>query len=201
MARKVKVGTGITQYERTDYDVTGKTPGDIEKAISGFLAFNDTLERNGGFFGAETEQARKTCEGIRANYQGEFDGTGFPNDTPEGFARSILRQLDYAARCIADGNADQAARFAFSAGRQWERALMKWRWEDDALRGVKTAKAASAGGAARAGRLGHDTEARLDAMAEYIAAGHSIARAAELAARRGLGTGEANKKLWGRHKK
>lgn len=201
MVQKVKVGTGITQYERTDYDVTGKTPGDTDRVIEGFAAFNDTVKRNGGLFGAETGQARKSCEAIRDAYSSDWDFRGFPIDSPEGFARSILKQLDYAAQCIAEGNTDQAARFAFSAGRQWERALMKWRWEVDALRGVKTVKAAGAGGAARAGQLKPDTEDRLATMAEYIAAGHSISRAADLTAKRGLGTQEGNKKLWGRHRK
>lgn len=201
MARKVKLGTGITQYERTLYDMTGKEPADIGRVKAEFINFNDALERNGGFFGLVTEHARATCKTILADHWENWRAAPFEEDTPEFFARDVLVMLDYIPSHIERGEMDLALRWAFIAGRTWERAVMKWRWEGDALRGVKTAKAASAGGAARAGRLRPDTENRLNAMAVYVAAGHSVARAADLTARQGLGRFEGNKKLWARHRK
>lgn len=70
------------------------------------------------------------------------------------------------------------------------------------LRGKKSVVSASAGGHARAEKSRSNTQAVLRAMERYIAAGKSVARAAELAQRNGHGTSaEANRKLWHRHRK
>ncbi|MEH6647551.1 hypothetical protein, partial [Sulfitobacter sp.] len=61
-------------------------------------------------------------------------------DSPQAFAHKILQGIRVAHHSIAKGDADLAAMMAFHAGVAWERARMKWAWEQDALRGEKFSK-------------------------------------------------------------
>jgi hypothetical protein len=61
-------------------------------------------------------------------------------DSPEAFAQSILQGIRVAKKAINEGDADLAAMMAFHAGLTWERARMKWSWEDDVLRSKKFTK-------------------------------------------------------------
>lgn len=207
MARKEKVGSGITAVDQSLYDITGKTPGDVNLARASFRAICEAVERNGGPFGAVSEGARLTCEGIRDAKTDDQNKEDFNGDSPKDFANRILQHLERAADCVANGQADMAAGFAFQAGQDWERALMKWRWEPHALRGEVIIRGASEGGKARRVAMYPRTKKILEYMAQHIDAGESIANAARLVFVKGgpehlLGaSAEANRKLWSRHRK
>jgi len=92
------------------------------------------------------------------------------------------------------------AESAFNIGREYE-AIVKKEFEPHALRGIRTASAAREGGHARSAARSQGTSAVLSVMATLISDGHSVRRAAVLTFKRGFGTsGEANRKLWIRHK-
>lgn len=92
----------------------------------------------------------------------------------------------------------EVASHAFMAGRHMQEAWGK-PFESHALRGIKTIEAAAEGGRNRKGKRSSKSAAILAEMQKLIDAGHSKARAAELAAQKGLGASkEANIKLYGR---
>ena len=109
-----------------------------------------------------------------------------------------LSRLWYAASM-------EALYFAYrddlTVGYLWAEYRMRKEHEDSALRGKKTQVAARKGGEARGQVLTEQRLRILGEMQRYIDLSHSIARAAELAAKAGIGTSAAaNAKLWHRNR-
>ncbi|MFG1379705.1 hypothetical protein [Xanthobacter autotrophicus] len=95
----------------------------------------------------------------------------------------------------------EVAEYAFVAGRHMQEAWGK-PFEGHAVRGIKTLKSAAAGGEQRKGKQAAETPLIIACMRDIIAAGHSKARAAELAYKKGLGrSAVGNSKLFYRHTK
>jgi hypothetical protein len=129
MARKVIHGQGMTAREH----VALESPADFRQWAK---SWNDAIKEGGGIFGAVSLGAADICQQILAEA-----ADGIPvEDTPEAFARGILRCRHLALVEIQRGNADLAARNAWDAGVRWATARMKWRWENYALGGEKAAK-------------------------------------------------------------
>lgn len=84
----------------------------------------------------------------------------------------------------------------------WCEYKIRMRHEADSFRGKKNVTSARSGGEARAKRLQGRTEEILQRMQAFHRSGKSVANAASLAFKAGLGTSpEANRKLWTRHRK
>jgi hypothetical protein len=95
-----------------------------------------------------------------------------------------------------------AFRSCGSIGRMVEHYRWRFSYGPDAMRGRANLSAASSGGISRARAHYAKRQAVLARMAEYIAAGHSITRAATLTFKAGLGSSEgANRKRWNRRTK
>lgn len=91
---------------------------------------------------------------------------------------------------------------AGTIGRMIESYRWRFAYGHHALRGKKVANSAEAGGHARARAASKPTARTLSEMATFIEKGHSVSRAAELAASRGIGSSKAaNRRLWSRHRK
>jgi len=112
----------------------------------------------------------------------------------------IVRQEDYAR---LSGNKHKravgiqiVAEYGFKIGRSYE-ALLKKPYEAHALRGMKTVRSAQFGGQVRAQQGGGSRAQIIAAMQRFIADGHTVSRAAELACRAGHGvTASANRQCW-----
>lgn len=128
---RITKGTGITAEPRVKYD-----GDDIPAAITAWLTgWGNAWRKGGGDYGAVTLDLIETCEEI-LDHAG--DGPHAP-DSQADFAERILWHHKIAKAEIAKGNADIAARMAVRVGYLCCQASMKWKWEDDALRGGKVA--------------------------------------------------------------
>ena len=89
-----------------------------------------------------------------------------------------------------------AAEYGFRIGRSYE-ALLKKPYEPHALRGMKIVRSAQSGGQVRAQQIGGGRAQIIAAMQRFVANGHTVSRAAELACREGHGsTASANRQSW-----
>lgn len=190
MPRKVRVGAGMTAREVVAYDTRTEV-----KEISEKLHRKRSAIEQRGLFGVASEEAESVCRSILAEFQGEP-----APDSPQDLARPILKFIEAAREAIDRDEADRAARLAFVAGLEWARAVMKWGWEPDALRGEKVA-----GGERNSA---HQTNARHEALRnkrfarmEKLASQIGVDKAAEQCEVEGLGSRAAIKKQWNRHKK
>lgn len=190
MPRKVKLGTGITAYEITMYDVQE------EGLPQGSSDWNQSLKEH-GYFGTVARQAEQTCELITAKA-----GAGLPTmeDSPEAFARLIGKLIRATKNEIARSDADRAARFAFRAGTEWARAAMKWAWEDDAFRGEKVAGGERNAAHQTNARHAPPREKRFARMRELVPR-MGPDKAAACCEVEGLGTRVAIKRQWNRWQK
>jgi hypothetical protein len=195
MPKIVKFGTGITERDMTTWDPSGKTPGDVEAHMEWLNEVGQSIEQF-GLFGADTEIMRRVCNKILE---------GWPPDslpeahTREDYARRILHELKFTDACIEEGAAEHAATSALQVGLFWQEAAMKFRWEDDAIRGEKVA-----GGAKNSAHL---TNARHDALREQrflrmatLIPTIGIDKAAVQCETEQLGHRDAIKRQWNRHK-
>lgn len=120
----------------------------------------------------------------------------------------LLAAIDRATKLMCaemDSDADrewlgeviaEIAEYAFVAGRHMQEAWAK-PFEGHAVRGIKTLKSAVEGGEKRKGKQAAETPLIIACMRELIEAGHSKARAAELAYKKGLGKSAiGNRKLF-----
>lgn len=200
MPRKVTRGTGITAREVTMFDMTGKVPGDGALMKASARRWNDMIDEGGGIFGAVSLQASKSAKHILAETSAE--GESYLEDSPRDFAYQIDKFIEAAKHEIENGNADIAARCAFSAGMKWAQATMKWNWEREALVGHKQLMASEDGAKARKGKLAPHTLHVISEMARLIKAGYTQSSAARIAAANGIGESySANQKAWYRHSK
>lgn len=202
MARIVKRGTGITARNVTMFDVTGNTPGDIEAARDAFRKgdreFWQSVSEH-GLFAASTVNIRDTCNAILA---AAGDRGDFEEDSPEFFARRIIWLLDIATEAVKRGDPEGSAVYALKAGDLWRTAAMKWEWEPAAMSGAKYLAKSAEGAAKRRGTTEPHVQAALAEMDRLTGEGHSVSRAAELAAGRGFGTSaSANRAAWNRRKR
>lgn len=128
-------------------------------------------------------------------------------------AQELLNNIDYCERAMVGEKpreehrkwvrefVSEVAFSAFEAGRHTQAAWGK-SVEDFADTGMRVRRGASVSGQQSKKKRVPDTMTRLREMDRLIADGHSKARAAEIAASRGLGSSaEANRKLWQRNKK
>lgn len=108
-------------------------------------------------------------------------------------ARAIRRVLDAPSQ-------DEALLAAHALGELHERVHLQGLHLPSLTVARRVQAGARAGGAARRGALSPHTATILAAMRALESDGHTVLRAAELAAKRGLGTSAgANHKLWYRH--
>jgi hypothetical protein len=138
---KKTVGSGITKREVISY--SGE---DMYAAVKAFLRqWNAARIEGGGSFGAVVLNAERACRSILAL----AGPPPFEADSPEDYARRILRRIEITKGQIARADADEAARTAVQIGRLCTEAYMKGVWEKHALRGEANAsvlKAAAARG-------------------------------------------------------
>ncbi|MCV0428171.1 MAG: hypothetical protein K5905_22165, partial [Roseibium sp.] len=153
----------------------------------------------------------------------EPDITRLTSDAYLPFSRTwfevkILNEISFFDYCFQDSKEREDVK-VLSPGYRWGHAFSlglafksagkigrmvehyRWRFSygQDALRGRASVMAAKAGGLARAKLSKSASAARIDKMRQLIEAGHSRARAAELAHKAGFGPSkEANRKLWTR---
>ncbi|MGB3864777.1 MAG: hypothetical protein WBA29_04000 [Xanthobacteraceae bacterium] len=190
MPRKGISGTGITAREVTLYDV--QRGESLPKSF--WEGITESFKKH-GHFGMVALEAEEICNQVLANFKGDMA----PVDSPEAFAQIILKHIAIAKDNIGHrDDADYAARHAFEAGVEWARAMMKWQWELDALRGQKVA-----GGernAAHQTNRRHDKlrEARFARMAELVP-GIGVDKAAAQCEVEGLGKRTGIKRQWYRH--
>lgn len=120
--RRETHGTGITAREVK----IAETADEVRDAMAGLV--NRRSDRD---FSRSTAAARHEAERIQRDTAGSLRFT----DSPQAFAADILQAIRIAEKAIAEKNSDLAASMAFHAGVTWERARMKWLWEDKALKG------------------------------------------------------------------
>lgn len=131
------------------FRVIKKTTGDGITKVQWDLPENDDELRSAlkaladAKFEGNFARASEIAARVASRILDESNGVLTAGDSPEFFARSILQGIRVAHSAIADGNADLAAMMAFHAGVAWERARMKWLWEEDAERGQKVAGGSS----------------------------------------------------------
>lgn len=186
ITRSVARGTGITRRIITHYDRDSAEAKEFVKDIA----------EKGSQWAYLRDLILEECNGLEL-----IEWPDSP-DEPGRFAEEIRTRLQWAdaAADAADDEGAQAAHFAalfaFQAGELRERALMKFAYELDALRGKSFMK--NPGG--NLGKVGRDTLEILAQMDLLKEAGHSTANAAHLVHERGLGASKsANEKLWRRH--
>jgi hypothetical protein len=145
MAKQRKtIGTGITAREVVTYD--GE---DMQPALAEFFSqWNANRKKGGGDYGAASLHIIEKCKRIIANSGGSYE-TDSPadfaerifheTDSPADFAERILRHHQITQAAIKRGgrDADTAARFALHVGFLAAQAIMKYVWEQHALRGRK----------------------------------------------------------------
>jgi hypothetical protein len=145
MSRTTKtIGSGITARTTSLWSVDD--PEFLELIRDSAGIWNAAIKRS-GYFGAETEDMFTQCEAILA---AASTPPTDDDDTPADFARRVLRLHGVTKASIAAGDADRSARFGFETGFLYAQAVMKWQWEDHALRGLKLPAAGKEGGEARA---------------------------------------------------
>ena len=128
-------------------------------------------------------------------------------------AQELLNNIDFIERAMVGEEpreeyrkwvrefVSEVAFSAFEAGRHTQAAWGK-KAEDFADTGLRVRRGASVSGQQSKEKSAPGTMIRLCEMDRLIADGHSMARAAEIAASMGLGpSAEANRKLWQRNKK
>lgn len=135
---KGMTGSGITQRRRVM--ATGDDMDPMVKVSLG--GWSDIRARAGSDLGAAAWHAVAMCEKI-LNQSG--DGPHEP-DSEAWYAATILADYRLALDGIAAGDADKAGRFGYEAGVRFGIAVMKWRWETEALDGVKRQEARRQGG-------------------------------------------------------
>lgn len=109
-------------------------------------------------------------------------------------------ELDPEDRSWLDELIAEVAHLAFSAGSHARSALGKDQ-EDFAVRGKKIREYASKGGKAASQARSSEISSRLRRMKASIDRGFSVSAAAQHTEKDGLGSKEANEKLWRRHNK
>lgn len=198
--RKIKVGSGMTEHEVTQYDPND--PSDQAEMRKSNGAWREGLVDSGGHFAATTRSVLNRCALILEDVRrGRKSWDKIEDDSQEDFAWKVESGINAANYNLAQNEADQALSHAFIAGCQWGRAEMKWQWEPHALRGAGTIRSAAVGGNNRRGAFKPNTSAILAKMEQLRGSGQTKARAAELTCRSGLGVSKAaNEKLWARHK-
>lgn len=109
---------------------------------------------------------------------------------PEWYAAQVLRHFEGPPDVV------------FVAGYMFRELTLRYRHEDDALRGKKTKMAAAEGGNARVGKLKDGTEKILEMMQSYLDKNPNKTAAARHTYNKGLGAStDANLQLFKRHKK
>jgi hypothetical protein len=196
MPRKVVRGTGITAYEVTEYATSGEDVAALSEALDRSGSDWNQGLKEGGFFHAAWRHRAKFCEQILSKA-----GDTIPaEDSPEDFARTILKFIEATKNAINSDDADRAARFAAEAGTEWMRAWMKWGWEPDAIRGTKVA-----GGEHNAALRTNERhvllrERRFARMRE-LAPSIGVDKAAAQCEIEALGNHDAIKKQWNRQRR
>ena len=175
---KRAVGSGITKREVISY--SGE---DMAAAFEAFARqWNAARFEGGGSFGAVVLNAERVCRSILATVAGR---PPFEPDSPEGYARRILRLIEITKEEIARGDADEAARTAVDIGRLCTEAHIKGVWEDS-LRGEANASALKAA-AARANKKkqarAQPRRAKWQAMADDLWARNQHRSARDVAGR------------------
>lgn len=182
------VGTGITRRKRVVHDGQSlmdelKRQGDAHRAL-------------GEYAGSEPVPGMvAVCERILARGD-KFD---HGDDSEADFASGILIYHRQALAHITAGKADQAAAFAFAAGRLWATASMKWAWERDALTGQKNLAGSSKAGEATSRQHGPMRERRFARMAELVQQ-MPVEKAARTCEAEGMGGWQGIKRQWDRRK-
>ena len=161
MAKHKKiVGSGITKREVISY--SGE---DMYAAVEAFVhQWNAALSEGGGSFGAVVLNAERACRSILAL----AGPPPFEADSPEDYARRILRLIEITKGKIARADADEAARMAVQIGRLCTETHLKHLWEDHALRGESNAARLKAA-ADRENRKKQDRARALDAEQQDMA--------------------------------
>lgn len=163
--------------------------------------WNNSIKENGGIFGAVSSGALKFANRIIE----ELDDGELPEeDSPLAFAKQIRQLIEVAKIYVEKGDADLAARMAFDAGILWERARLKWAWEDFALSGERYKRKSDEGRAKRLGDVAEHTNQVIHEMEKLILGGRNLsaAAAAKIVANRGIGTSAgANRAAWQRKKR
>lgn len=182
-----KRGTGITAYTKAYEEISPK------EARGRLLALADELAK--GQFRYYSREARH----LTAALLKDDDGKPVNPHSKIGFARDIQGDLSIADKLTKEGKADEAAAFAFTAETKWATMIMKFSWEDDALRGEKVA-----GGARNSA---HQTNTRHAALRErrfariehLLSTGLNADSAFATCEVEGLGKATAIKRQWHRH--
>lgn len=194
-------GDGITAYKIKVIDDDSLT--DLEKFCGPdgfFTQFNDALQRNNqSFFKMETEWVRAVCANTLRDHPDWLQGR-FAAQSPKAYAQKILRWLTVAEKYERQGNIDQAMRYAFLVGLEWQEAAMKFRWQDDAQRGEKVAGGARNAAHATNAQHREPRERRFARMAELIPH-HGVYGAARICEDEGFGKARTIHRQWYRHHK
>jgi hypothetical protein len=167
MARKI--GTGITAREYT--------PLSDEKLQRRARSWTNSTKKRGGIFGAVSARAVAISEHIRDSSMNV--GADLMTDSPEHFARRILKMHRAAQDYIQEGNADLAGRWAWEAGVLWATAKMKWEWEKRALAGKGSHGGSKSGGENTKKELNLPIRKRRMAMMEELVPRIGVTNAAQ----------------------
>lgn len=156
---------------------------------------------------------RDTVADCERETQGARDAGELSREQHSRTSLDLLAAIEKATKRMCaemDSDADrewlaevmaEIAEYAFIAGRHMQAAWGK-PFESHAVRGIKTLKSAAAGGEQRKGKRAADTPLVIACMRDMIEAGHSKARAAELAYKKGLGkSAGGNRRLFYRQTK
>lgn len=186
--KKYKTGSGITEQ--------AWQLAETETEMREMLAVLAAVEYSGDF-----ARAAKVAEEVARSVANEASEELVFSDSPQAFANSILQAVRVSKKAIEEGNSDLAAAMGFYAGVTWERAKMKWAWEEDALRGEKVAGGAK--NSAHRTNLNHAQRRaqRMTRMAELTAQGLNLSCAAAQCEVEGLGKTGAIRQQWYRHRK
>jgi hypothetical protein len=162
-----------------------------------------------GWLGRDYGLARHIIDHVVEHYgQGEIDkvkeryGDSWEHYVRELAAVRLARPLSRLWYAVNMWSLYYAHHDYIRVGYLWAEYRMRLLHEQDAFRGKKNVASARRGGEQRSKQLKSRSTHILDKMAAYVAAGKSVANAAQLAAKSGLGaSAEANRKLWNRHRR
>jgi hypothetical protein len=159
-------------------------------------SWNDRLEKCPNIFIATKGRYRDLCQEIVENGEkGDHEVRG----TVESFAYLTLNYFKHVDKAIEDGDAASAARFAFSAGEQFELMRLKFNFELDAERGTKVIGGARNSAQEKNKRHIEPRKKRMNRMSE-LTKSISATQASRQCETEGLGKAQNVLRMWNRYK-
>jgi|GEM_PF-6056744 len=208
MRRLGQRGSGITAYTVKMIDLANGGEAAGKLLAQQFDKIGSNLKLHGGIYRVVSQSIRELCAKLPSEAGERAMQKAFPEQSPEDLAHRIQVFLNYVDDHLEKSGVsgdlakpiDLALRYGFNAGAEASLFRMKQRWDADALRGEKIAKAARQGAAMTEAANTPLARKRAERMHQLLE-DHSLSRAAQLCELDGLGSAGAILRQWRRHNK